>query len=100
MNMNCPNGAFRLRPDLYRLRLASPPLFFTLQVYTPEQRERISTWAARAESGAAMKHFWSPSDAAFLSRYTSAVTSEVGRRRVARHSKKQCHEGSTHTAVI
>ena len=48
------------------------------QVYTPAQFERLSKWAARAESGAAMEHFWSPSDAAFLSRYTSAVTSEVG----------------------
>lgn len=49
----------------------------TNQVYTSEQYERLEGWAAHAESGAAMEHLWNPTEGAFLSRYTSAVNSEV-----------------------
>eukprot|EP00752_Nemacystus_decipiens_P014671 g13067.t1 len=44
------------------------------KVYTPEQFERLQAWAARAESGEAMKHLWSPREGAFLPRYTSTTT--------------------------
>eukprot|EP00903_Cladosiphon_okamuranus_P016301 g15033.t1 len=44
------------------------------KVYTPEQFERLQAWAARAESGVAMKHLWSSGEGAFLPRYTSTAT--------------------------
>lgn len=50
------------------------------QIYTPEQFQRLQGWAARAETGAAMKHLWSPAEGAFLSRYTSATTNTVRQR--------------------
>lgn len=46
-------------------------------MYTPEQFERLQAWAARAESGAAMEHLWSPGEATFLQRYTSTTTNTV-----------------------
>lgn len=60
---------------------ARPPA--PLQVYTSEQYERLTSWAARAESGSAMAHLWSPDDGTFLSRYVSTSSaaqnsSEVG----------------------
>lgn len=46
-------------------------------MYTPEQFERLQAWAASAESGAAMKHLWSPREGAFLQRYASTTTNTV-----------------------
>lgn len=53
---------------------ACPPV--PPQVYTSEQYERLTSWAARAESGSAMAHLWSPDDGTFLSRYVSSSAAQ------------------------
>ncbi|CAM9410828.1 unnamed protein product [Ectocarpus sp. 4 AP-2014] len=46
-------------------------------VYTPEQYERLEAWADDAESGKAIAHLWSPTEEAFLNRYTSTTRNET-----------------------